>query len=136
VDLVHEFGYTRRAERVLIRPTHGDGNVPIAYHIREGDYGDVHLDDLTAVCVIIVPGPGPMPDGNQKMGLYSDARATSGRTPAFSKSAVTVAQHDARGIPDTRTPVVPICRRREASAGYSRIMVMPGTKRVRMGITS
>jgi hypothetical protein len=60
-----------------IKPTAGDCNVPIAYHIREGYYGDVRLDDLTAVRVTIFPGPGLMSDGNQKMALYIDARATA-----------------------------------------------------------
>jgi hypothetical protein len=53
-----------------VKPTAGDCNVPIAYHIREGYYGNVRLDDLTAVRVTIFPGPGLMSDGNQKMALY------------------------------------------------------------------
>ena len=51
--------------------------MPIAYHIREGHYGDVRLDDLTAVRVTIFPGPGLMSDGNQQMALYIDERANA-----------------------------------------------------------
>jgi hypothetical protein len=60
-----------------VKPTNGDCNVPIAYHIREGHYGDVSLDDLTAVRVTIFPGPGLMSDGQQKMALYIDERANA-----------------------------------------------------------
>src|SRR5262245_39988322 len=59
-----------------VKPTAGDCNVPIAYHIREGHYGTVHLDGLTVVRVTIFPGPGIMASGNQKMALYIDERAT------------------------------------------------------------
>src|SRR6266446_10704901 len=43
-----------------VAPTEGDCNVPIAYHIREGHYGTVQLDDLTVVRLTIFPGPGLM----------------------------------------------------------------------------
>jgi len=59
-----------------VKPTYGDCNVPIAYHIREGEYGQVRLDGLTVVRVTIFPGPGIMASGNQKMALYIDERAT------------------------------------------------------------
>jgi hypothetical protein len=59
-----------------VKPTAGDCNVPIAYHIREGHYGTVRLDGLTVVRVTIFPGPGLMASGNQKMALYIDERAT------------------------------------------------------------
>lgn len=59
-----------------VEPTHGDCKVPIAYHIREGYYGDVRLDGLNVVRVTIFPGPGIMASGNQKMALYIDERAT------------------------------------------------------------
>src|SRR5262245_31818979 len=65
-----------------VEPTQGDCNVPIAYHIREGHYGDVRLDNLNVVRLTIFPGPGIMASGNQKMALYIDERAT-------------LAQHDA-----------------------------------------
>jgi hypothetical protein len=59
-----------------VKPTEGDCNVPIAYHIRQGPHGDVRLDDLMAVRVTIFPDPRLMSDGHQKMALYIDARAT------------------------------------------------------------
>jgi len=59
-----------------VKPTEGDCNVPIAYHIRAGHFGTVRLDDLTVVRVTIFPGPGLMASGNQKMALYIDERAT------------------------------------------------------------
>lgn len=59
-----------------VEPTAGDCNVPIAYHIRTGQYGAVRLDGLTVVRVTIFPGPGLMASGNQKMALYLDERAT------------------------------------------------------------
>jgi len=60
-----------------VKPTYGDCNVPIAYHIREGQYGDVGLEGLCVVRITIFPGPGLMASGNQKMALYIDERATS-----------------------------------------------------------
>ncbi len=59
-----------------VKPTAGDCNVPIAYHIRAGHYGTVRLDGLTVVRVTIFPGPGLMASGNHKMALYIDERAT------------------------------------------------------------
>ena len=59
-----------------VEPTEGDCNVPIAYHIREGHYGDVRLDGLNVVRLTIFPGPGIMASGNQRMALYIDERAT------------------------------------------------------------
>jgi hypothetical protein len=66
-----------------VAPAEGDCNVPIAYHIREGHYGTVQLDDLTVVRVTIFPGPGLMSSGNQKMALYIDERATSAQHDAL-----------------------------------------------------
>ena len=48
-----------------VAPTESDCNVPIAYHIREGHYGTVQLDDLTVVRVTIFPGPGLMSSGGR-----------------------------------------------------------------------
>jgi hypothetical protein len=66
-----------------VKPTYGDCRVPIAYHIREGHYGDVPLDDRTVVRLTIFPGPGLMSDGNQKMALYIDERATPAQQEAL-----------------------------------------------------
>jgi hypothetical protein len=66
-----------------VPPTHGDCNVPIAYHIRQGQYGDVRLDGLNVVRVTIFPGPGLMASGNQKMALYIDERATDAQYDAL-----------------------------------------------------
>lgn len=66
-----------------VAPTHGDCNVPIAYHIRQGHYGDVHLDGLKVVRLTIFPGPGLMASGNQKMALYIDENATEAQYDAL-----------------------------------------------------
>jgi len=66
-----------------VKPTAGDCNVPIAYHIREGHYGTVRLDGLTVVRVTIFPGPGIMASGNQTMALYIDERATEAQYDAL-----------------------------------------------------
>lgn len=66
-----------------VKPTAGDCNVPIAYHIQEGQYGTVSLDGLTVVRVTIFPGPGLMSSGNQTMALYIDARATEAQYEAL-----------------------------------------------------
>lgn len=66
-----------------VEPTEGDCNVPIAYHIREGHYGEVRLDDLTVVRLTIFPGPGLMSSGNQKMALYIDERASEAQHDAL-----------------------------------------------------
>ena len=39
-----------------VKPTYGDCRVPIAYHIREGHYGDVRLDDRTVVFAVTSSG--------------------------------------------------------------------------------
>ncbi|HEY7496136.1 MAG TPA: DUF1326 domain-containing protein [Candidatus Tectomicrobia bacterium] len=65
------------------KPTQGDCNVPIAYHIRQGHYGSIRLCGLTVVRVTIFPGPGIMASGNQKLALYIDERATQAQYDAL-----------------------------------------------------
>lgn len=55
------------------QPTEGDCEAPIAFHINQGTFGDVTLDDLNAV--VILRTPGPMGDGNGTVALYTDERA-------------------------------------------------------------
>ncbi len=54
-------------------PTHGACEVPIAFHIESGTYGDLSLDGLNAV--VVLRTPGPMAEGNAAVGLYLDERA-------------------------------------------------------------
>ncbi len=68
-----------------LQPTRIGCNVPIAYHVREGNYGTVRLDDLTVVRVTVFPGPGHMSTGNQKMALYIDARASQEQHAALTE---------------------------------------------------
>lgn len=62
-------------------PTAGACEVPIAFHIDEGRYGDVVLDDLNVVSVFRTPGP--MADGNGSVALYLDERADDGQREAL-----------------------------------------------------
>lgn len=55
------------------QPTQGACEVPLAFHVDEGRFGDVVLDGLNAVAVLRTPGP--MADGNGSIALYLDERA-------------------------------------------------------------
>jgi hypothetical protein len=54
-------------------PTEGHCDVPLAFHIDEGRFGDTALRDLNAVVVIYTPGP--MIEGNWSVAAYIDERA-------------------------------------------------------------
>ena len=43
------------------QPTQGVCDVPLAFHIETGNYGDVRLDGLNVV--VVVHTPGPMAEG-------------------------------------------------------------------------
>jgi hypothetical protein len=55
------------------RPTAGACEVPLAFHIERGTYGDVPLDGLNAV--VALRTPGVMSEGNASVALYLDDRA-------------------------------------------------------------
>jgi hypothetical protein len=56
-------------------------NVPLAFHIETGKYGDVLLDGLNVV--VVVHTPGPMGDGNWTAAAYIDERADDNQTEAL-----------------------------------------------------
>jgi hypothetical protein len=57
------------------QPTSDDGacEVPLAFHIKSGKYGDVTLDGLNAV--VALRTPGVMGQGNASVALYVDEQA-------------------------------------------------------------
>jgi hypothetical protein len=55
------------------QPTAGACEVPLAFHIERGSYGDVSLDGLNAV--VALRTPGVMGAGNASVALYLDERA-------------------------------------------------------------
>jgi len=63
------------------RPTQGVCNVPLAFHIDKGSYGDVRLDGLNVV--VVVHTPGPMGEGNWTAAAYIDDRADDKQTEAL-----------------------------------------------------
>ncbi len=60
---------------LMAEPTSADGSceVPLAFHIESGSYGDVTLDGLNAV--VALRTPGVMSAGNASVALYIDERA-------------------------------------------------------------
>jgi hypothetical protein len=63
------------------KPTQGVCDVPLAFHIEAGNYGDVRLDGLNVV--LVVHTPGPMGDGNWSVAAYIDERADDQQTAAL-----------------------------------------------------
>ncbi len=55
------------------QPTAGACEVPFAFHMERGSFGDVPLDGLNAV--VIFRTPGVMAEGNASVALYLDERA-------------------------------------------------------------
>jgi len=60
---------------LMAQPTSADGSceVPLAFHIDSGRYGDVSLDGLNVVAALRTPGV--MSAGNASVALYIDDRA-------------------------------------------------------------
>lgn len=54
-------------------PTEGDCTAMVGWHITNGHYGEVPLDDLNIA--VVLNSPGLMADGNWKAILYLDERA-------------------------------------------------------------
>src|SRR5262249_40780681 len=63
------------------RPTAGACEVPLAFHIERGLYGDVPLDGLNAV--VALRTPGVMAEGNASVALYLDERANERQRAAL-----------------------------------------------------
>jgi hypothetical protein len=63
------------------RPSQGECDVVLAFHIDKGNYGDVGLDGLNVA--LAVHAPGPMADGNLSAAAYIDERADDRQTAAL-----------------------------------------------------
>jgi len=70
-----------RSPPLTAKPTQGECDVAIAFHIDRGSYGQLSLDGLNVV--VAVHTPGPMADGNWSLGAYIDERATDDQAAAL-----------------------------------------------------
>jgi hypothetical protein len=70
-----------RSPPLTAKPSQGECDVAIAFHIDRGSYGQVSLNGLNVV--VAVHTPGPMADGNWSLGAYIDERATDDQTAAL-----------------------------------------------------
>lgn len=68
-------------EPLTATPTQGACEVPLAFHIESGTYGDVSLDGLNAV--VVLRTPGVMAEGNATVALYLDERADDAQREAL-----------------------------------------------------
>jgi hypothetical protein len=64
-------------------PSEGDCEGILAWHIREGNYGDMRLDDLNIVALSIFEGNIWAGDTKTTMGIYMDERADDGQREAL-----------------------------------------------------
>lgn len=62
-------------------PTEGNCTALVGWHIAGGRYGDVDLGDLNVV--VALDAPGPMAEGNWKVVLYLDERASASQQEAL-----------------------------------------------------
>src|SRR5215472_2238203 len=65
------------------RPTQGECNVVLIFHIESGSYDGTPLDGLNVV--LAAHNPGPMADGNWSVAAYNDERADDIQTVALDK---------------------------------------------------
>jgi hypothetical protein len=66
---------------VLSPPTEGECTVILGWHIEDGHHGSTRLDDLSVAMLAHVDGN--MKDGNWKVALYLDERATEQQSKAL-----------------------------------------------------
>jgi hypothetical protein len=69
------------APQLTSRPTEGHCAVMFAFHIDHGRFGDVVLDGLNVALIAFTPGP--MADGNWKIGAYLDEHADTRQEAAL-----------------------------------------------------
>jgi hypothetical protein len=69
------------AAPLTARPTQGECNVALAFHIDKGSYGQTSLDGLNVA--VVGHTPGPMADGNWTLAAYIDERANDEQTAAL-----------------------------------------------------
>ena len=74
---------------LLSPPTEGECKALVAWHIDEGQSGDIDISGLNVA--LAIHSPGYMPDGNWRVALYLDARASEEQvaalTPIFAGQA-------------------------------------------------
>ena len=63
------------------RPSQGECDVALIFHIDKGKYGGLALDGLNVA--VVAHTPGPMADGNWSVGAYIDERADEQQTAAL-----------------------------------------------------
>ena len=63
------------------RPTEGHCDVPLLFHVDQGRYGDVALDDLSVA--VMLHAPGVMAEGNWSVAAYVDERADDRQSEAL-----------------------------------------------------
>jgi hypothetical protein len=69
------------AAPLTARPSRGECDVMLAFHIGTGAYGDIALDGLNVA--LAAHTPGPMADGNWSVAAYLDERADERQTTAL-----------------------------------------------------
>ena len=67
----------------LSDPTTGDCNLLVAWHIERGNYGDVELEGLNVA--VAVHSPANMTQGNWRVAVYFDERASEGQQQALAQ---------------------------------------------------
>ena len=67
------------------KPTEGDCKAALAMKIKRGEKDGVRLDGLSFI--VLLRSPGPMIDGNIKVGLIIDEKATDAQTEAIAAIA-------------------------------------------------
>jgi hypothetical protein len=70
------------AAPMTARPSRGECDVALAFHIDKGSYGQTSLDGLNVA--VVGHTPGPMADGNWTLAAYIDERADDEQTAALS----------------------------------------------------
>src|SRR5579862_128508 len=69
------------AAPLTTRPTRGECDVAIVFHVDKGRHGDVTLDGLNVA--VVGHWPGPMGNGGGEVALYVDERASDAQTAAL-----------------------------------------------------
>lgn len=69
------------AAPLTARPSQGECDVLLAFHIDAGSYGGVTLNGLNVALAVLAPGP--MADGNLAVAAYIDERADEQQTSAL-----------------------------------------------------
>ena len=82
------------------RPTKGDCIAALAFHVDQGRYDGVTLDDLNFA--VVLRTPGPMIDGNWSVGMITDERAS----PEQQQALVEIASGQAGGPMANLAPLI------------------------------